>query len=92
MNVKLLISKLLVLPKSATFVFVIAFFMGSNNLVAQNYEASQFTLSNPPGFGLVSQFTLHNPPGFGLSSQFTLSNPPGFGLTTQFTLQNPPGF
>jgi len=78
MNVKVLISKLLVLSKSATFVLVTAFFMVPSNVVAQNDVVNQFTLYNPPGFGLTAHFALHNPPGFGLIIQSKLHNPPGF--------------
>jgi hypothetical protein len=79
MNVKLLISKLLVLSKSATFVLVAMFFMVPSNILAAGDLVSQFTLHNPPGFGNNIQCTLHNPPGFGNSIQFRLYNPPGFG-------------
>jgi len=69
MNVKVLISKLLVLSKSATFVLVTAFFMVPSSVVAQDNCVNQFRLHHPPGFGLVTQFKLHHPPGF-LSKAF----------------------
>ncbi len=72
MNIKSLISKLLVLPKSARFVLVAGFSLASLNLHAGEVKAA--ALIYPPGFNV--QFTLAYPPGF--NAQLSLSYPPGF--------------